>query len=243
MHPGLKKVERSYEETLVFKRTQLRKKISFTLNRLKDKIAALGDREELEKLLGKIRKLVIECEQVNDQLCDNYLDEETATKEWETQEMYGEKEMEAGSIVRKYLAGLESVPKPNLESLPKAEETKPEIVVPKYQKSEIPVPESFVTPRTEAGNNDLPDSWIDGYVQGIRPVYTEQEGYKGTIRSTLETYDGSPLKWLEWIDSFRAMVHDTQMQPAEKFGVLKQSLRGKCTLSISGIGGGETAYR
>ena len=79
MHSGLKKVERSYEENLVFKRTQLRRKISFTLNRLKDKIAALGDREELEKLLDKIRKLVIECEQVNDQLCDNYLDEETAT--------------------------------------------------------------------------------------------------------------------------------------------------------------------
>ena len=79
MHPGLKKVERSYEENLVFIRTQLRRKISFTLNRLKDKIAALGDREELEKLLDKIRKLVIECEQVNDQLCDNYLDEETAT--------------------------------------------------------------------------------------------------------------------------------------------------------------------
>ena len=81
MHSGLKKVERSYEENLVFKRTQLRRKISFTFNRLKDKIAALGDREELEKLLDKIRKLVIECEQVNDQLCDNYLDEEIATKE------------------------------------------------------------------------------------------------------------------------------------------------------------------
>ena len=80
MHSRLKKVDRSYEENLVFKRTQLRKKISFTLNRLKEKIAAaLGDREGLEKLLNKIRKLAIECEQVNDQLCDNYLDEETAT--------------------------------------------------------------------------------------------------------------------------------------------------------------------
>ena len=81
MHSRLKKVDRSYEENLVFKRTQLRK-ISFTLNRLKEKIAAaLGDREGLEKLLNKIRKLAIECEQVNDQLCDNYLDEEIATKE------------------------------------------------------------------------------------------------------------------------------------------------------------------
>ena len=142
MHSGLKKVERSYEENLVFKRTQLRRKISFTLNRLKDKIAALGDREELEKLLDKIRKLVIECEQVNDQLCENYLDEETATKKWETQEMYGEKKMEAERIVRKYLTSLESVSKPNLKSLPKTEETKPKIVVPEYQKSEIPVPES-----------------------------------------------------------------------------------------------------
>ena len=81
MHSRLKKVDRSYEENLVFKRTQLRK-ISLTLNRLKEKIAAaLGDREGLEKLLNKIRKLAIECEQVNDQLCENYLDEETATKE------------------------------------------------------------------------------------------------------------------------------------------------------------------
>ena len=49
--------------------------------------------------------------------------------------MYGEKEMEAEKIVRKYLASLESVSKPNLESLPKTEETKPEIVVPEYQKT------------------------------------------------------------------------------------------------------------
>ena len=81
-------------------------------------------------------------QQVNDQLCDNYLDEEIATKEWETQEMYGEKKMEAERIVRKYLTSLESVSKPNLKSLPKTEETKPKIVVPEYQKSEIPVPES-----------------------------------------------------------------------------------------------------
>jgi len=57
------------------------------------------------------------------------------------------------------------------------------------------------------------------------------------------TYDGSPLKWLEWVDNFRAMVHDTQMHPAEKFGLLKLSLRERCTLSVSGIGDGEDAYR
>lgn len=58
----------------------------------------------------------------------------------------------------------------------------------------------------------------------------------------LGTYDGSPLKWLEWSSLFKELIHDTSSSPNEKLAILKSKTEA-CIGIIQKIGGGEHAYK
>lgn len=87
-------------------------------------------------------------------------------------------------------------------------------------------------------NSPSPDGWIDSYVNGFEQPRRNNKG-----KTELEKYNGSSLKWFEWIGMVQALVHDTPLSPAEKLAKLKHSLTGKCSDIIQGIGGGEIAYK
>ena len=62
------------------------------------------------------------------------------------------------------------------------------------------------------------------------------------MKTKFEAYTGKSLDWFEWINLFRALVHDTGKFPDEKLAILKRHLKGDCANLVHGLGGGEPAY-
>jgi hypothetical protein len=54
----------------------------------------------------------------------------------------------------------------------------------------------------------------------------------------LEIYSGKALDWFEWIDLYRALVHDSGKSAGEKLAILKRHLKGDCLDLVQGLGGG-----
>ena len=106
---------------------------------------------------------------------------------------------------------------------------------------DIPIPQTLQQNSFQPQQNfksQFPDDWIEPYVQGLEYSRPNNRG-----KTELEKYNGSSLKWLDWIGMVQAVVHDTPLTPAEKPAKLKNSLTGKCSDFIQGIGGGEIAYK
>ncbi len=90
-------------------------------------------------------------------------------------------------------------------------------------------------------NSEAPDDWIDRYAAGLlRPNIGSSS--RSSVKTELEAYTGKSLDWFEWIDLFRALVHDTGKFPGEKLAILKRHLKGDCANLVHGLGGGEPAY-
>jgi hypothetical protein len=90
-------------------------------------------------------------------------------------------------------------------------------------------------------SSEAPDDWIDSYAAGLlRPV--QGSSSRSSVKTELEAYTGKSLDWFEWIDLFRALVHDTGKFPGEKLAILKRHLKGDCANLVHGLGGGEPAY-
>ena len=89
-----------------------------------------------------------------------------------------------------------------------------------------------------------PDDWIDAYVQGkeSRDSWNQYSSH-GSIKADLEPYSGMSVDWLNWIDIFNSLVHQISMSPGEKLAILKTKLRGDCLDLVTGLGGGERAYK
>ena len=91
---------------------------------------------------------------------------------------------------------------------------------------------------------EAPDDWIDLYCQGLEgDSLTPEFGGHSSVRVELSSFDGSSLRWFEWIGLFKTLVHDTSKAPDEKLAILKRSLRGPCAHIVRGSGGGESAYK
>ena len=63
------------------------------------------------------------------------------------------------------------------------------------------------------------------------------------MKTELELYDVSALKYFCWIGLFKALVHDTGKAVGEKLAILQRYLRGDCQYIIHGLGDGEGAYK
>ncbi|XP_045024961.1 uncharacterized protein LOC123469747 [Daphnia magna] len=86
-----------------------------------------------------------------------------------------------------------------------------------------------------------PDEWIDRYAAGqLRPNVTASS--RSSVKTELEIYSGKSLDWFEWIDLYRALVHDSGKSAGEKLAILKRHLKGDCLDLVQGLGGGESAY-
>ncbi|XP_045027713.1 uncharacterized protein LOC116922554 [Daphnia magna] len=90
--------------------------------------------------------------------------------------------------------------------------------------------------------HEAPDDWIDQYAAGhLNP--SNGACYRSPVSADLDSYAGKALDWFEWIDLFRALVHDTGKSPGEKLALLKRHLKGDCSDLVHGLGGGEAAYK
>ena len=70
-------------------------------------------------------------------------------------------------------------------------------------------------------SSEAPDDWIDRYATGhLRPSIGSSS--RSSEKTELEVYTGKSLDWFEWIDLFRALVHDTGKFPGEKLAILKR---------------------
>ncbi|KZS02491.1 Uncharacterized protein APZ42_000452, partial [Daphnia magna] len=95
----------------------------------------------------------------------------------------------------------------------------------------------------EPTDDTTPDGWIDLYRDGrLPPPQRSSTGARATIKADLGDFSGQALHWFNWIDLFKALVHDTDRAAAEKLAILKRHLRGDCSDIVYGLGGGETAY-
>ena len=63
------------------------------------------------------------------------------------------------------------------------------------------------------------------------------------MKTDLGTYDGTALKWFDWIGLFKSLVRDTGKSADEKLAILRRYLRGDCQDIVYGLGGGEPAYK
>lgn len=90
-------------------------------------------------------------------------------------------------------------------------------------------------------SSEAPDDWIDRYAAGhLRP--NKGSSSRSSVKTELEAYTGKSLDWFEWIDLFRALVHDMGKFPGKKLATLKRHLKGDCANLVHGLGGGELAY-
>ena len=64
-----------------------------------------------------------------------------------------------------------------------------------------------------------------------------------TIKADLDVYDGSTLQWFRWIGIFKAPVHNSKRSPDKKVAILCRHLKGDRLDVVSGLGGGESAYK
>ena len=90
--------------------------------------------------------------------------------------------------------------------------------------------------------NELSDDWIDRYVMGLEEPEIK-EPQKGAPKVELPKYDGSPLKWFNWIGQFKGMIHDTDLTPEIKLTALSNHLTEKDRRLISRTGGGDKPYK
>jgi hypothetical protein len=91
-------------------------------------------------------------------------------------------------------------------------------------------------------NQETPDDWIDQYSAGLLPPISNKLSARSAVSAELASFQGKALEWFEWIDLFRALVHDTPKSPGEKLALLKRYLKDECLDVVYGLGGGETAY-
>ena len=81
------------------------------------------------------------------------------------------------------------------------------------------------TGHVSADNNNLP----------INSTPTTQTHIR-LPKSTLPTFNGNPLKWQTFWDSFTAAVHSNpSLSPVQKFGYLRAQLEGDAARAISGL--------
>ena len=71
-----------------------------------------------------------------------------------------------------------------------------------------------------------PYHWIEEYLAGNRQQSHQARTtrYRSIIQIILEEYDGSSLRWYEWIDRFRALIHDTDLGEGVKLAILKKKI-------------------
>lgn len=86
-----------------------------------------------------------------------------------------------------------------------------------------------------------PDEWIDRYAAGLLKPNVNASS-RSSVKTELKIYSGKSLDWFEWIDLYRARVHDTGKSAGEKLAILKRYLKGDCLDLVQGLGGGEPAY-
>jgi hypothetical protein len=91
-------------------------------------------------------------------------------------------------------------------------------------------------------NQETPDDWIDQYSAGLLPPISNNLSARSAVSAELASFQGKALEWFEWIDLFRALVHDTPKSPGEKLALLKRYLKDECLDVVYGLGGGESAY-
>uniref|UniRef100_A0A5S6QAK1 Peptidase aspartic putative domain-containing protein n=1 Tax=Trichuris muris TaxID=70415 RepID=A0A5S6QAK1_TRIMR len=92
---------------------------------------------------------------------------------------------------------------------------------------------------------NAPDQWIDEYVTGraIPNVGYDDGRHRSTVRTELDSYDGTASQWFARIDLFKALVYDTAMSPGEELAILRNSLKGDCRDIVYALGGGEDTYK
>jgi hypothetical protein len=69
--------------------------------------------------------------------------------------------------------------------------------------------------------------WLDGPICS-RPSETwcRNHSSRSSVKTGLKPYIGRSLEWFEWIDLFRALVHDTGKFLGEKLAILKRHFKG-----------------
>ncbi len=90
-----------------------------------------------------------------------------------------------------------------------------------------------------------PDDWIASYLSGYEPDDISNNGPSSgaTVKADLDVYDSSALQWFTWIGIFKALAHNSKRSPDEKLAILCHHLKGDSLDVVSGLGGGEYAYK
>ena len=82
-----------------------------------------------------------------------------------------------------------------------------------------------------------PDEWMARYAIGLlKPSIAANS--RSSVKTELEIYSGKSLDWFEWIDLYKALVHDTGKSAGEKLAILKRHLKGDCLDLVQGERGG-----
>ena len=84
---------------------------------------------------------------------------------------------------------------------------------------------------------------VDNLPTTTQPTPTTPDHWIAARHRSIIQIDLEDLRWYEWIDLFRALVHDTDLGEGEKLAILMKKLKDQCALTVIGIGGGEYADR
>ena len=92
-----------YGEDLANKRTQLRKKTTRIVNEIVEVIKRRGSRTLIRQLRKDITLNIGKCNDINEEICDSWVEDEEADKQWKIQTDYKVKADTAIQIIDQYL--------------------------------------------------------------------------------------------------------------------------------------------
>ena len=97
------KIVRTYEEGLLHKRTQNRRKITSIIKKIDTVIGEKGSRTFLKEIVAMLEEYSKSCERVNEEIVDNYAEDDEYAAQWERQLEYRKEAKEALERASSYL--------------------------------------------------------------------------------------------------------------------------------------------
>ena len=243
------------KEDLEKKRTRCRKHITTICKEIEAVIHRKGSRTSVAELLERAKKTLQTADTINQKL-EDYLDDDEAQVQEERHLTYVTKIGDIQESVEAYLEERKDDAPSVIGSLRGANpqqaannhelggQSHHDTLSTLSSESAIDNSRRRLDNKSKGKQEAAPDEWIDEYRTNrfeAEPWY--DGGGRSTIRTDLETYDGSPLAWFAWIDLFRALVHESNCSPGEKLAILKRNLKGDVQDIVYGLGGGESAYK
>lgn len=113
-----------------------------------------------------------------------------------------------------------------------------------------PIKEESNLKHTVNTESRFPGSWISRLVEDQEQGTAQLKGCEPNIgrlsdslpKLKLDTFDGDPLQWPDWMSMFQSIIHEASISPNAKMQHLQNSVSGKAKEAIEGFGYSGTLY-